>query len=286
MDEANRPAVTDLRPPRPLRSSPTLPLLHTLGTLHLPGAAVSRPKPLVLLAYLAHEGPTDRERLARLFFGSSRDPRDALGTTLRRLGPLVAPAAASDGRVRARATTDALEFEHLAVAGTARVALDAYGGAFLEGAATRYGVEVEDWVLATREHCGALARDLGLELARSELADDRPAAAWRQARRALERTVRLGLDPEPCALLLAELRTAGLRVPEGWWRALDGLGFERSSDGSKAATARAREGDRRTHRGAERRPARRPGARAARHADARALPAGGLRVPRRRSERP
>lgn len=45
--------------------------VKTLGTLRLNGEKLTRPKPLLMVAYLAHEGPTDRDRLARLFCGAS-----------------------------------------------------------------------------------------------------------------------------------------------------------------------------------------------------------------------
>ena len=59
--------------------------LGTLGRLRLEGTSLTRPKPLLLLAYLALEGPTPRTRLCRLFFDDAANPPDALGTTLRRL---------------------------------------------------------------------------------------------------------------------------------------------------------------------------------------------------------
>lgn len=60
----------------------------TLGRLALtgvPGPGFSRPKALLLLVYLALEGPRDRVHLSILFFGQARDPLGSLCTTLRRL---------------------------------------------------------------------------------------------------------------------------------------------------------------------------------------------------------
>ena len=43
-------------------------LLRTLGGLALEGTGFHRPKPLLLLAYLALEGPKLRRYLAEVFF--------------------------------------------------------------------------------------------------------------------------------------------------------------------------------------------------------------------------
>ncbi len=200
--------------------------LRTLGALHLAGSPVTRPKPLLLLAYLAHEGPTDRERLARLFFVSSRDPRDALSTTLRRLGRLVDRPTERDGRLRTSVTTDALEFQRHAVAAEPQVALDRYGGAFLQGSAVGCGVELEEWVVSTRERLGSIARNLHLELALSELGRKRTEAAWHQMKAAVDLTEAFALEPEPAAQVLQRFDETGRPVPEGWWRAMAALGFD------------------------------------------------------------
>jgi hypothetical protein len=60
-------------------------MLRTLGELTLEGTPLRRPKPLLLLAYLALEGPTSRRTLAALFFGDVKDPRDSLSATLKHL---------------------------------------------------------------------------------------------------------------------------------------------------------------------------------------------------------
>lgn len=206
----------------------TAPLtLRTLGALHLVGSPVTRPKPLLLLAYLAHEGPTDRERLARLFFVSSRDPRDALSTTLRRLGNLVEEAAEMDGRLQALVTTDALDFQRHAIAVEPQVALGRYRGSFLQGSPIGCGVELEEWIVTTREHLASIARDLHLELARTALGRERTEAAWHHAKTAVGLTETFALEPAPTAKVLQQCSDAGLLVPDGWWRAMAALGFDR-----------------------------------------------------------
>ena len=53
-------------------------LLRTLGGLQLEGTEFQRPKPLLLLAYLALEGPQERGYLAELFFQGSSNGRHKL----------------------------------------------------------------------------------------------------------------------------------------------------------------------------------------------------------------
>jgi hypothetical protein len=137
------------------------PGLRTLGGLSLAAPSgvglVTRPKPLLLLAYLAHEGPTDRDRLARLFFDTSRDARDALSTTLRRLGVLVARPRAGDRRIGTTVGTDAIAFQELVLTADPRVALASYGGPFCGGVDLRLGLELEEWLSSTRERLASHA---------------------------------------------------------------------------------------------------------------------------------
>ncbi len=76
--------------------------LRTLGELALDGTPLHRPKPLLLLAYLAFEGATPRRRLAELFFGVTKDPADSLSTALKYLKHH--PAAALEFRLGTVAT--------------------------------------------------------------------------------------------------------------------------------------------------------------------------------------
>jgi len=57
----------------------------TLGGLALEGAAFTRPKPLMLLAYLALEGRQERRQLAGLFWPHARDPLGSLTVALSQL---------------------------------------------------------------------------------------------------------------------------------------------------------------------------------------------------------
>lgn len=76
-------------------------LLRTLGGLELTGTVFTRPKPLLLLAYLALEGPQERRFLADLFFLETGDPLNLLAVTLSRLRK-VADGLVEAGAKRAR----------------------------------------------------------------------------------------------------------------------------------------------------------------------------------------
>ena len=60
-------------------------LLRTLGELRLEGSDFSRPKPLLLLAYLALEGPKPRRYLAELFYMDTKDPYNGLAQAVKLL---------------------------------------------------------------------------------------------------------------------------------------------------------------------------------------------------------
>lgn len=58
-------------------------MLVTLGNFALEGTRLTRPKPLLLLTYLAFEGTTSRRHLEEFFFGDTKDPSDSLTTALK-----------------------------------------------------------------------------------------------------------------------------------------------------------------------------------------------------------
>lgn len=124
--------------------------LMTLGGLRLEGNPLRRPKPLLLLAYLAVEGAKGRRFLSELFFNDSVDPPDALSTTLRRL---VKAGAASEagGVVSAVVSCDAVELLEYIDAGAYERAVPLYTGPFLAGLDLKLGPELEEWVYGTRE---------------------------------------------------------------------------------------------------------------------------------------
>lgn len=161
--------------------------LRTLGGLRLDGAELTRPKPLMLLAYLALEGATPRRVLAEVFFHDSADPRDSLSTALRHLRRADAladggsdPCACSptvDADVRA--LLNAFDRHHYAQV------LDAYEGPFLEGVDDGLGEEAEEWLLQTREAVAARVRTAALHLAGVAMSETRLADAQSYLRQAV-----------------------------------------------------------------------------------------------------
>ncbi len=141
--------------------------LRTLGGVSIEGGKYGREKPLLLLAYLALEGPQPRRHLAELFWPSAEGPQQLnnLNQHLIRLRPL-GHVVHEDGQLlRTDLTCDAREFQDHVCAGRQADALNAYSGAFLTGLKTELGEELEEWVLGVRETLARAARALHLTLA-------------------------------------------------------------------------------------------------------------------------
>jgi hypothetical protein len=81
--------------------------LQTLGGLALQGASLTRPKPLVMLAYLTLNGPTTRRELADVFFPAADDARDSLSTGLGHLRRAEVVELLPDDRIASRVDADA-----------------------------------------------------------------------------------------------------------------------------------------------------------------------------------
>jgi predicted ATPase len=157
-------------------------LLRTLGELSLHGSALRRPKPLLLLTYLAIEGATHRRDLGRLFFPDSMDPADALSTTVRRLRTGAPGLIEEEGlRLAARVRCDAADVLRLLDADQPQDALEVHRGVFLAGIAAPMGEELEDWVFATRERIAGKVRRAHMRLAEEALGSRDAACALRHA---------------------------------------------------------------------------------------------------------
>lgn len=129
------------------------------------GSSLKRPKPLLLLAYVAMEGPKDRQHLAELFFPHAIDQRDALSTTLRRLRSEVGLIEEDGAIVGSRAPCDARRVQYLLDKGQLVEATREYGAPFLLGFNTRVGAELEEWVYSLRESLAERVRLAHLFLA-------------------------------------------------------------------------------------------------------------------------
>lgn len=159
--------------------------LRTLGALALAGAALSRPKPLLLLAYVALEGRQSRRHLAELFFAEAAHPLQSLSVALSRLRQAVGERLSSDERtvevglhVDTADLFDALERGDLERAGSV------YRGAFLEGVDVHgIGVEVEEWIYDTREFVASQVREARLRRGEAAAAAGRfdEAGSWAEA---------------------------------------------------------------------------------------------------------
>ena len=168
--------------------------LQILGGLALEGSGFNRPKPLLMLAYLAIEGPTSRRELADLFFMSTRDPRDSLSTALRYLRRESPDLFEVDGdRIQTSLRCDALELIKQFDAGQFEEALITYGGPFLKGLSLELDTELEEWVYGTREVLAGKAREAYLQMAESRAAK----GEFRQAARLAEEAYFLPAAPEP-----------------------------------------------------------------------------------------
>ncbi|MEX2502373.1 MAG: tetratricopeptide repeat protein, partial [Trueperaceae bacterium] len=183
--------------------------LRTLGGLELEGPPMRRPKPLLLLAYLALEGRQPRRRLSNLFWPDSADGRNRLSVTLKRLRS-EAPGTV-DADATSVATTLACDVHELhdalASEDVDRV-LRLHHGAFLAGVDLKVGIEVEEWLYDTRERLADRAREVLLRRAERLARDGEFERAAALAERANE--VAGATEPKPDdASRLIDLLCAG-----------------------------------------------------------------------------
>ncbi len=209
-------------------------LLRTLGGLRLDGAALTRPKPLLVLAHLTLEGAKPRRELAECFFGDAADPRDSLSTALRHLRGVGALDELPDDRLASRVESDATRLLRDFDAYRYQAVLDAYEGPFLAGLEVGLGVEAEEWLFGVREAVADRVRTAALHRARAALAEGRHDDARRLTSRAvrLPGAAELEADEAASALALAEQ----LDLPEaGHLRALAfGFGLDPGATGAGA----------------------------------------------------
>lgn len=138
-------------------------------------------KSLALLAYLALEGPTPREQLAELLWGTASG-RSNLRVEVHRLERAL-PGVVQRGRsvlALGEAWVDVLAFEAAARAGEAAEAHALYRGPFLEGLSGGFGPELEEWIAHQRARLRELRREVLGALARR--AEPREAVALWLAR--------------------------------------------------------------------------------------------------------
>ena len=176
--------------------------LRSLGILELEGGNC-RSKPLLLLTYLVLEGPVVRRRLAELFYGDTKDPRDSLSSALRHLRAEVGEHIHIEhDRVSTTVACDAAQllnaFDKFQLADVESL----YQGAFLVGLDLPLGEEIEEWVFSTRESLARGVRSMHLQEVGVALARGHAEEAARWAERSLEVAGAPELEPGEAAQLL------------------------------------------------------------------------------------
>ena len=184
--------------------------LRTLGALRLEGATLTRPKPLLKLAYLALNGPTTRRELAEVFFRDADDPRDSLSTSLRHLRKAGAVDLRPDDRIASRVRCDATDLLADFDAYRYEAVLAAYDGPFLDGLDVALGVDLEDWLFASREAIARRVRSAALHRARAALAEGRLEDARQLALQAVSLRAAPELEMDELADALPVLEVLGM----------------------------------------------------------------------------
>ena len=171
--------------------------LRTLGGLELVSSPFARPKPLLLLCYLALEGPKERRHLAELFWRDATDPLNRLAVTLARLrkaGPGIV--GADHTRVWTDLTTDARDLLAAIEGGKYKEAVGLYGGSFLEGVYFEaWEGELEEWVCGTRDFLAGQVKTAQLALAEREAGEGKFQNAAKRAEAAYLVVQTAGLEP-------------------------------------------------------------------------------------------
>lgn len=151
--------------------------LTTLGSLSLSDSDFSRSKLLVLLAYLALEGPTPRRRLQVLFWGAEAGAGNSLRVGLHYIRQAHPDLILGEEILETRVDCDAVRL--LSEKAISEDTLDRYAGPFLHGVKIKgCSEELSEWIDLTREQLALSAQRAGLRAA--ELAIT-PAAAARIA---------------------------------------------------------------------------------------------------------
>jgi predicted ATPase len=171
--------------------------LRTLGGLRLEGSSFRRPKPLLLLAYLALEGSKPRRYLAELFFMEASDPMNSLSRALsylRQEAPGVIEA--DHKKVWATVGCDATELLNLTDTKRYEKSLELYKGAFALDYDLELSEELEEWLYGTREILAAKARQAFLTLGESEAGKCNFAQAAQLAEKAYRLKEAAELEPD------------------------------------------------------------------------------------------
>lgn len=148
--------------------------LRTLGHAALEGSNLKRPKPLLLLGYLAFEGATPRPHLRELFWSTAAKPADSLRVALRQIREAAPGALHEEGELVGLALpSDVGELLESFRSEPHRI-LELYKGEFFNGLRLEKGdAALEHWLLQAREKLAAQVQSRLLALAEEEMAEQK-----------------------------------------------------------------------------------------------------------------
>jgi DNA-binding SARP family transcriptional activator len=144
--------------------------LITLGELRLDGSTFTRPKALVLLAYLQLEGIQNRCDIAELFWPSSVDAMKAFRVFMTQINKEIERAIQADSqKIWVDLSGDVLELREALEKKRLVEAIALYKGPFLAGIdLSDIGEELEEWIYKTREYFADAIRQVLLSLGEQE----------------------------------------------------------------------------------------------------------------------
>ncbi|NJK45125.1 MAG: hypothetical protein HC933_13320 [Pleurocapsa sp. SU_196_0] len=190
--------------------------LNVFGKVRLEGTSFSRPKPLLLLTYLALEGATSRQHLAELFWGDARAKSNlsVMLNQFKKEGAANAfPESPGLDPLETLVSCDAVELETRLQHGKIEAALELYTGSFLHDLGKsledlEVSAELLDWVMLKREQFAQTAQTAMLTLADQYLTHD-PDTARGWAERAYHLSDAPELEPAAVAHLQRLLSKTG-----------------------------------------------------------------------------
>jgi len=209
--------------------------LRTLGGLALEGTTFTRPKPLLLLAYLAVEGAQDRRHLAELFWPRAKDGAKSLTVALSQLRRGAPGAVMADGeRAWTAVPCDAVDLLDDLRSGGRTAALEPPDDAFLGGARLpRLGVELEEWIHGTREFIALQVHRVRVDAAERLAGAGRFEDAARTASPAIA-LIAMAAEPEDIARLHTLLLAGGSPMAARVRREARDIGIDLARDGDEA----------------------------------------------------
>ena len=144
--------------------------LMVLGKLTLEPAVLHRPKPLLLLAYLAVEGRKAKRHLHELFWPDAANPAHSLRVAINQIRQVSGDLIQSDeGTIGTAVDSDLEALRDAVAARDAERVRAVYAGEFLQGFNLQdWGAELEEWVFSTREFLAAQVRGAFIRAAESE----------------------------------------------------------------------------------------------------------------------